>query len=156
VYLQYVGAPFGYMASSGTNGCSGRNINNFLTNCQIVLQSSFTYLQSHKQWRSVVFPLHAHLHLLSPEFLILAILIGIRLKHSVVLICISLMTRGVEHFFRYFLELEIPLLSMFYLAFYPIFKWGYLVVRTESNFLSSLYILDVSPLSDVRLVKIFS
>jgi hypothetical protein len=59
-------------------------------------------LQCHQQWRSV--PLYPHLcqHLLSPEFLILAILTGVRWNLRVVLICFSLMIKDVEHFFRCF------------------------------------------------------
>ena len=50
---------------------------------------------------------------------------------------------------------DIPQLRILCLALYPIFKIG-LFVSLESNFLSSLYILDISPLSDVGLVRIFS
>ena len=50
---------------------------------------------------------------------------------------------------------SIPQLRILCLALYPIFKIG-LFGSLESNFLSSLYILDISPVSDVGLVKIFS
>jgi hypothetical protein len=43
-------------------------------------------LQSHQQWRSVYLSLHAPQHVLSPEVLILAILLGIRWNLRVVLI----------------------------------------------------------------------
>jgi hypothetical protein len=57
-------------------------------------------LQSHQQWKSVhLFP-HPHQHLLAPQFLILDILTGVRFKLNVILICISLMIKDVEHFFR--------------------------------------------------------
>jgi hypothetical protein len=36
-------------------------------------------LQSHQQWRSVPLSPHSRQHLLSPEFLILAILTGLRI-----------------------------------------------------------------------------
>jgi hypothetical protein len=56
-------------------------------------------LQSYQQWKSVpLSPPHPQ-QLLSPEFLILAILTGMRWNLRVVLICISLMTKQVEHIF---------------------------------------------------------
>jgi hypothetical protein len=100
VSLLYVGASFGYMPRSSITGSSGRTISNFLRNYWAVFQSGCTSLQSHQQWRSVPFSPHPHQHLLSPEFLIIAILIGARWNLRVVLICISLMTKDVEHFFK--------------------------------------------------------
>jgi hypothetical protein len=50
-----------------------------------------------------LFP-HLHQHLLSVEFLILDILTGVRWNLSVVLICISLMIKGVENFLQVFLS----------------------------------------------------
>jgi hypothetical protein len=49
----------------------------------------------------------------------------------------------------------IPQLRILCLALYSIFKIG-LFGFLASNFLSSLYLLDISPLSDLGLVKIFS
>ena len=49
---------------------------------------------------------------------------------------------------------DIPQLRFFCLALYPILIG--LFVSLESNFLSSLYTLDISPLLDVGLVKTFS
>jgi hypothetical protein len=55
-------------------------------------------LQSHQQWRSVPLSPHLYQHLLSPEFLILVILTGVRWNLGVDLIYISLMIKDVEHF----------------------------------------------------------
>jgi hypothetical protein len=107
----YVGEYFGYMPSSGIAGFSGNTMSNFLRNSQTDFQSGCTSLQSHQQWRSVPLSPNPHQHLLSPEFLILAILTGVRWNLRVVLICISLMTKHVEHFFRYFSALRYSLVE---------------------------------------------
>ena len=72
-----------------------------------------------------------------------------------VLICISLMTKYVEHFFRCFSTIHYSSVENSLFSSEPHFLIG-LFDFMESNFLSSLYILAISPLSDVGLVKIFS
>jgi hypothetical protein len=104
VSLLHVEASSGYMTRSGIAGSS--NLSNFLRNHQTDFQSGCTSLQSHKQWRSVPLSPHPHQHLLSPEFFILAILTDVRWNLRVVLICISLMIKDVEHFFRCFLAIR--------------------------------------------------
>ena len=76
VSLLHVGVSSGYMPRSGIVGSLGSTMSNFLRNCQIDFQSGCTSLQSHQQWRSVL--LSPHPHQLSPEFLILAILTGMK------------------------------------------------------------------------------
>jgi hypothetical protein len=60
----------------------------------------------HQQWRSVHLSPHPCQHLLSTEFLILAILTGVRWNLRVVLIFISLMIKDVEHFSKCFSTLR--------------------------------------------------
>jgi hypothetical protein len=49
---------------------------------------------------------HPMQHVMSLQVLNLAILMGIRYNLRVVLICISLITKDVEHFFKYFLAIR--------------------------------------------------
>ena len=121
-------------------------LSNFLRNRQTDFQSGCTSLQSHQQWRSVpLFPLPHH-HLLSPEFLILAILTGVRWNLRVVWICISLMIKDVEHFFRCFSAIRYSSGENSLFSSEPHLLRG-LFDFLESTFLGSLYILDISPLS---------
>jgi hypothetical protein len=66
--------------------------------CEQVKESVYASLQSHQQWRSVPLSPHPPQQLLSPEFFILPLLIGVRWNLRVVLICICLMIKVVEHF----------------------------------------------------------
>jgi hypothetical protein len=101
-FLLHVGASSGYILRSDIAGSSGSIMSTFLRNHQTGFQSACTSFQYHHQWSSVPLSPHPRQHLLSPEFLILAILTGMRWNFRVVLICISLMTMDVEHFFRCF------------------------------------------------------
>jgi hypothetical protein len=100
-------------------------------------------LQSHQQWRSVPISPHPRQHLLSHEFLILAILTGVRWNLEVVLICISLIIKDVEHFFRCFSAIQYSSGENSSFSSEPHFLMG-LFDFLESTFLSSLYILDIS------------
>ena len=117
----------GYKHRRGIAGSSVSTMPNFLRNCQTDFQSGCTSLQSHQQWRSVPLSLHPHQHLLSHEFLILAILTCVRWNRRVVLICISLMIKDIEHFLSASQPFEFPQLRILCLALCPIFKWGYLI-----------------------------
>ena len=123
VSLLYVGASSGNMPRSAIAGSSGSAMSNFLKICQTDFQSGFTSLQSHQQWRSVPLSPYPHQHLLSPEFLILAFLTGMR----VILICISLMTQDVEHFFKCCSAIPYSSHENSLFSSVPHFKKGYLV-----------------------------
>jgi hypothetical protein len=81
-----VGTSSGYMPRSGIAGSNGSTMSSFLRNNQTDFQSGSTSLKSHQEWRSIPLSPHPHQHLLSPEFLILAILTGVRWNLRFVLI----------------------------------------------------------------------
>jgi hypothetical protein len=138
----------GYMPRRGVAGSSSSTMSNFLRNDQTDFQSGCTSLQSHQQWRSIPLSPHPHQHLMSPEFLILAILTGVRWNMRVILICISLMIKDGEHFFRCFSAIRYPSGENSLFNSEPHLLMG-LFDFLEFTFLSSLYILDISPLSDL-------
>ena len=90
------------MPRRGIAGSSYSTMSNFQGNHQTDFQSCCTSLQSHQQWRIVPLSPYPCQHLLSPEFLILAILTGVRWNLRFALICISIMIKDAEHFLRCF------------------------------------------------------
>ena len=121
VSLLHVGASSECMPRTGIAESSGSTMSSFLRKGQTDFQSGCTSLQSHQQWRSVPISPHPRQHLLSPEFLILVILTDVRWNPRVVLICISLMTKDVEHFFRCVSEICYSLVKNSMFSFVPHF-----------------------------------
>ena len=141
-----------HIPSSGIAGLYGSIIASFKRNFHTILHSGCINLHFHQVCKRVLFCPHSFQNLLFVDFLMMAVLTGMRWYLIVVFIYTSLIISDVEHLFIFFITIYMSYLEKCLPPIFWIGLFGFLIL----SFMNYLCILEINPLLVPSFTNIFS